>query len=249
MPDDWYQQIVLPLTWEQFHQLPRNPDYKYEYFGSEAVLTPRPLCFDAVLNLTPRPNAGALIANRGRLTLRALGGGDWPHLPGLLAAAFWRIPPFGSLNDEERMEAAADCVSKTQKGTYGPLVREACFVAAGDEPGHLTGAIIVTLRPVVRERERRGGTGAEPLGLAHEQSQAQPERPYVTWIFVAPYEVRYGIGSALLDCTANALLHAGHRELWSSFSLGNPSSILWHWRNGFHVIESAFSRRAMMRRL
>src|SRR2546423_464085 len=32
MCDDWMPVIRLPLTLDQFHQLPRNPAYKYEYF-------------------------------------------------------------------------------------------------------------------------------------------------------------------------------------------------------------------------
>jgi len=28
----WFSTIQLPLTFEQFWQLPRNPAYKFEYF-------------------------------------------------------------------------------------------------------------------------------------------------------------------------------------------------------------------------
>ena len=34
---------ALPLTTEQFWQLPRHPAYKYEYFDGAVHLSPRPV--------------------------------------------------------------------------------------------------------------------------------------------------------------------------------------------------------------
>src|SRR5437588_294883 len=42
MCDEWMPALQLPLTWEQFLQLPRNPAYKYEYLEGKAFLSPRP---------------------------------------------------------------------------------------------------------------------------------------------------------------------------------------------------------------
>ena len=49
--EKWYPFIKLPLTIEQFHQLPRNPAYKYEYIDGEAWLTARPKAYHALLTL------------------------------------------------------------------------------------------------------------------------------------------------------------------------------------------------------
>ena len=55
MPNDYtsvdrcYSAIELPLTIEQFHRLPENPDYKYEYLGRKAWLSPRPNSYHALL--------------------------------------------------------------------------------------------------------------------------------------------------------------------------------------------------------
>ena len=42
MLDRWFSVIKLPLSWRQFHRLPQNPAYKYEYFHKAAWLSPRP---------------------------------------------------------------------------------------------------------------------------------------------------------------------------------------------------------------
>jgi GNAT superfamily N-acetyltransferase len=60
-------------------------------------------------------------------------------------------------------------------------------------------------------------------------------RPHLTWIFVAPLHAGHGIGSALLAHATGSLLDLGYTELISSFLLGNTSSMLWHWRNGFEL--------------
>ena len=47
MQDEWFRGLELPLTWEQFHELPRNAAYKYEYFEHRAWLSPRPKFYHA----------------------------------------------------------------------------------------------------------------------------------------------------------------------------------------------------------
>src|SRR5438128_4136888 len=51
--DDWMPHIQLPLTIEQFRQLPRNAAYKYEYLNETARLSPRPRHYHALLDLRP----------------------------------------------------------------------------------------------------------------------------------------------------------------------------------------------------
>ena len=130
MIDDWFSTIELPLTWQQFWQLPQNPAYKYEYFDGRAWLSPRPKTYHAVLDLRTfaRPIAG--MATDDKLVIRPLQDADWQRLPELFAAAFHRVQPFASLTDDDRLEAAEDCLGHTRECGEGPLVGEACLVAA-----------------------------------------------------------------------------------------------------------------------
>ena len=61
--------------------------------------------------------------------------------------------------------------------------------------------------------------------------------PHLTWIFVSPVDARQGVGTALLDVAVRALLRLEYTELASTFLLGNESSMLWHWRAGFKLLE------------
>src|SRR5262245_18524120 len=51
MCDEWMPVLQLPLTIEQYHQLPRNPSYKYEYIQGKACLTPRARHYHALLDV------------------------------------------------------------------------------------------------------------------------------------------------------------------------------------------------------
>ena len=73
--------------------------------------------------------------------------GDWPRLPELFSAAFQRVQPFASLADRDRLAAAEDCLAYTRGSNEGPLVGEACFVAACGTEDTLVGANLVTLPP------------------------------------------------------------------------------------------------------
>ena len=55
MCDEWMPTIKLPLSKEQFQQLPRNPAYKYEYLDGLAYLSPRARHYHAALDLSARP--------------------------------------------------------------------------------------------------------------------------------------------------------------------------------------------------
>ena len=92
MCDQWMSALKLPLTWEQFHRLPRNPAYKYEYFEDTAWLSPRARYYHALLDLAPlatSPLAGA----DAKAVLRPVAGADWEGLAPLFAAAFSSAVP------------------------------------------------------------------------------------------------------------------------------------------------------------
>src|SRR5260221_14710721 len=105
MCDDWMPFLKLPLTIEQFHQLPRNGAYKYEFLGGEVWLTPRPKHYHALLELRPMEAADAV-------PLRRLQADDWDALVPIFCGAFRGIQPFGSLGDEPMREAAKTCLER-----------------------------------------------------------------------------------------------------------------------------------------
>ncbi len=220
MIDDWYSAIKLPLNLKQFHQLPRNAAYKYEYIEGDAWLSPRPKNGRAVLNLTSfsppiAEISGLEVAGPERITVRPLAADDWDNLPPLFAAAFNRVQPFASLGDKQRLLAAEDCMRHTRQSGDGAVIEPACFVAAaGDE---LAGTILIT-RP-----------DDDALG-------DEPSRPHLTWIFVAPMTIRQGVGSALLDAAVRELQRQGCRECGARSSsatsrarsgTGGPASSSW----------------------
>ena len=57
-----------------------------------------------------------------------------------------------------------------------------------------------------------------------------------------------GSGTVLLAATRRALLARGYTELLSTFMIGNDSSMLWHWRNGFRLLPYPGSLRHIGRR-
>jgi L-amino acid N-acyltransferase YncA len=65
----------------------------------------------------------------------------------------------------------------------------------------------------------------------------------LTWIFVSPWMAGQGIGTALLAAAVKALRELGYEHLLSTFMLGNESSMLWHWRNGFQLLAFPGSMR------
>jgi GNAT superfamily N-acetyltransferase len=237
MSDDWMPLIKLPLTLEQFEQLPRNPAYKYEYLDRKAYLTPRPRHYHAWLDLRP-------IEAAGPVDLRPLPANRLPSLERLFATAFRAIQPFGSLSDAERLRAAREALARTRTGGDGPLVEQACFVAY--EEGAPVGALLVTLLPP--------GDPAD-WDSYHWEEPPPPDcvaqrlgRPHLTWIFVSPFLAGHGLGTSLLAAAVRELMTLGYSELLSTFVLGNESSMLWHWRNGFRLLPYPGSYRAMQKR-
>src|SRR5438046_2509923 len=94
------------------------------------------------------------------------------------------------------------------------------------------------------------------LTLARSRSAVQPAppadavdqrrgQPHLTWVFVSPWVAGHGLGTCLLNRAAQALWKLGYTELLSTFLLGNDSSMLWHWRNGFELLAYPGSVRSM----
>src|SRR5262249_33245419 len=162
MLDQWYRPLHLPMTLEQFHQLPRNPVYKYEYIDGQAWLTPRPRTFNALMHLAPQPALDLARIHGNSVGLRELAEADWAKLPNVFAAAFEHIPPFSALTQAERLHAATGCITQTRTGGDGPILEPACFVAAAPESGRIVGGILVTLIPRRAEGEWWDGYWDDP---------------------------------------------------------------------------------------
>ncbi|HEY7326131.1 MAG TPA: GNAT family N-acetyltransferase [Gemmataceae bacterium] len=233
MCDEWMPRLELPLTFEQFRQLPRNAAYKYEYFDELVWLNPRPRYYHALLDLeawAARPLDGA----SHKAKLRPVQATDWEGLAPLFSAAFDRQQPFCGLDDERALLAARKALEHTRSGGDGPWIEQASFVATDGDAGHELGAILVTLLP---DRDPSGWHSY------HWDEQPPPDalaqrlgRPHLTWIFVSPFEAGHGVGTLLLSAAVRELLTLGYKQLASTFLIGNDSSMLWHWRNGFQLL-------------
>src|SRR5437762_3088032 len=221
MSDEWMPHIELPITWEQFHQLPRNGAYKYEYLGGRALLSPRPRHFHAILDLQPFTVEEAI-------AVHPVTADDFPAVERLFGAAFRDVQPYGGLDQETRAQAAHRAVEKCRNGGDGPLIEQASFVALSEDRQKLVGAILITLLP-----------DGDPCDWStYYWSEAPPAdcilrrlgRPHLTWIFVSPLERGRSVGTALLAASVRELHGLGYRSLLSTFMLGNEWSALWHWR-------------------
>ena len=243
MCDEWMPTLELPLTWEEFLRLPRNAAYKYEYLEGKAVLTPRARHYHGLLDFQAYRSPGHQLPED--VVLRPMGEDDFLPLEVPFKAAFHRIQPFGSLDDGMQSEAAHQCLQRTRTGGDGPWIQEASFVAT-DREGQRQGAILITLLPA-------GDPGAWesyywPTPPSTEIVAQRQGRPHITWIFVVPACAGFSVGSALLSAAVQALSAIGYQQLATTFMLGNESSMLWHWRNGFQLQPHPSSLRRVRER-
>jgi hypothetical protein len=242
MCDQWMPLIELPLTMEQFHQLPRNPAYKYEYLNGKAHLSPRARHYHAVLDLERQPVSEDV-------QIRAIKGNELDDLVSLFCGAFHSIQPYGSLDEVTRQQAGRHAMERTRTGGDGPLIEQASLVAINKSkrPGTTIGAILVTLLPAGDPTDVDSYYWQEPP--PDDCISQRQGRPHLTWVFVSPLETGCGVGTALLTAAGNTLLNMGFSQLFSTFISGNDSSMLWHWRNGFRLLPYPGSRREIKKRL
>jgi hypothetical protein len=232
--------LQLPLTIEQFDQLPRHPAYKYEYISGQAWLTPRPKHYHAMLDLQQ-------VELADDVPLRRLESSDWDDLASLFSSAFRGIQPFGSLGDDARRDAARKSLERTRTGGDGPLIEPASFVALDREDRELIGAILITLLPDTDPTGWDAFHWPEPPPA--DCIELRLGRPHLTWIFVSPWVRGEGAGTALLAAAVRELITLGHKQLATTFLDGNESSMLWHWRNGFRLLAHPGSKREMKKHL
>ena len=138
MCDEWMPPIQLPLTLEEFRQLPRNAAYKYEYLNKTAYLSPRPKYYHALLEMRS-------LESDELIEICPLHAEELSRLDRLFADAFRYIQPYGCLDDDTRLEAARQALERTRTGVDGPWIEQASFVAKIEEKP--VGAILITLLP------------------------------------------------------------------------------------------------------
>jgi GNAT superfamily N-acetyltransferase len=244
MVDRWFFELELSISFDQFVKLPANPAYKYEYLDGKAWLTPRPKECHALLELQSwKGDELASAVTREPVSLRRLEAADWERLDTLFAGAFRRVQPFASLSDEQRLQAARDCLRFTRDGGDGPLIEPACLFAVDQEDNHLRGAILVTLMPDVDLSESLDLRWRKPP--PPDWAERRIGRPHLTWIFVGHRSREQGLGSSLLAAAIGALREMGYHKLASTFLVGNDASALWHWRNGFQLVGRPDSLRKL----
>jgi GNAT superfamily N-acetyltransferase len=242
MCDEWMPTLVLPIPREQLQRLPRNAAYRYEFIHGQAYLTPRPKHYHALLEL--RPMADELPDD---VRLRPVREADWRAMPDAFADAFTAVQPFGCLDEPTRLQAADSCLERTRTGGDGPWLSQASFVAVQGNPETVVGGVLITILPDGDPASYESYYWREPP--PPDLVQQARGRPHLTWIFVRSLDAGHGLGSALLAAAVRELRALGYRELASTFVLGNDSTMLWHWRNGFRLLPHVGSRREMMRRL
>ena len=229
--------VKIRMSIREFHQLPRHPAYKYEYIDGETWLTPRPKTYHALLDLRTAeapPDAEGV-------TARPLQADDWDVLADLFSAAFCDRPPFLGLDGRKRRAAAREILDRCRTGGDGPLIETASFLGSLKPLEGPAGGVVVTLLPATDLGDWRAFEWHEPPPA--DAVARRLGRPHLTWIFVHPFAAGRGLGTALLHAAVRQLLALGYTELASTFLLGNESSTLWHWRNGFQLAASPWSRR------
>jgi GNAT superfamily N-acetyltransferase len=234
MCDHWMPTIKLPLTVEQFEKLPRNSAYRYEYTDGCGHVIPRARHYHALLDLQPMPVTGSVSIER-------LPAANVLGLVPLFAEAFQSIQPYGSLDEATRLKAAREALERTLTGGDGPWIERASFIARHDK--ETIGAILITLLPDGDPCEWSSYYWSTPPPL--ESIELRLGRPHLTWIFVAPLLAGRNVGTALLARAVQELRALGFSDLLSTFMIGNDSSLLWHWRNGFRLLAYPGSLRQL----
>ncbi|MHB2020842.1 MAG: GNAT family N-acetyltransferase [Candidatus Xenobia bacterium] len=222
-----FPDLRLALPFEEWHRLPRNPAFKYEYIEGQARMTPRPATATVVLPL----HAWQPIKLRRPPRVRQLQERDWKTLHQVFYAAFFHEMPFHCLSERKAKALARSCMQHTREGGDGELVHAASVVAESERSG-VEGAALITL------------VNSEHLVAFPEYRTMLPpgeQLAHLTWIFVNQYATRRGIGTALLHETVQRLRELGHLALTSTFIIGSHRTMLWHWQMGFRLVPSGFS--------
>lgn len=218
MLEEWFPQLELSLSWEEFLALPRHPASRYEYRGGLARITSHPRylhCWKLIATDNTPPQ------DLQDWSVRRLQDSDWSSLVHLFERSFAGTVPFVNCPRDVRLAAAETLLDRTRRGADGPLAEDVCTVAMSRTAGKLAGAMLVTRVP------------SKVFGCDPGEGTFVP---HVTWIFVDPGESRRGLGRALLAKSMWQLAEAKQGRLFSTVLLGQQASMLWHWKVGFELL-------------
>ena len=238
--DEHFRRIEFPLSIDEFHQLPRNAAYKYEYFDDKAVLTPRPKYFLCTLDL-----ATANVEADSDCEVVPVSLAEAATLESLFVMGLRNTQPFASLTPEQATCSATVVFRHMLRGKDGPIIEAACFQALSNRDKTPIGALFVTLVPKALLTEPFAANWREPP--PPDAIEQRLGVPHLTWVFVAPRFARQGIATTLLAKAIPALRQLGFDHLVSTFLLDNGPSTVWHWRNGFQVLPQMSVLRKEMR--
>jgi GNAT superfamily N-acetyltransferase len=242
MSDEWMPTLKMNLSRADFDRLPRHPSFKYELIEGVTWISPWPRYGHAQMRLT---RFRADPSDVGKATLRPALPNDIEALTPIFRGAFGHLQPYGSLDDDAARSAAEKSLRRTFAGDDGPLAEAASFVALDEDK--IAGAILITLLP--------GGDPTNEDSVFWREAPpadlwAKGEgQPHLTWIFVRRFAQGIGVGTQLLQQAVRVLKRQGYKMLWTTFLLGNDSSVLWHWRNGFELLPNLLSKRRRRREL
>ena len=216
--DRCFAGMRLDVPIELYHRLPRHPAYKYELIDGTTWLTPRPTSRDVRRSTAP-PSPDDRTDDDAR---------DEPDAePRGVCVREYRD------GDAERLPAPfAAAFARTVP--FCTLDENALRAAAADAVDETLagrhGPLLAEVSSVAVDAEGRGPFPKELRG-----------RPYLTWIFVAPIVARHGLARAMLHRALDRLHRAGEPSLYSTFLVGNETSALWHWDNGFELLPSPYA--------
>jgi GNAT superfamily N-acetyltransferase len=240
-PFSMIESQVISMTFQDYMKLPWHPGFKLEYFGGRLHISPRWRTYDLFLPLE-QPEECSSVDVQNLVEIRQLEKPDWNDLPRVFASSFGRSPPFSLIPESERDEAGRRFMEFTRSGGDGPLIPEACFIAAHRETGNPLGAVILgqmTGRDKGWHDEARDAVSPPPPPLP--PGAAGP--PHLNWIFVTEFCHGEGVGTALLAKATRALWDLGYRELASTVNQGNDPGMVWHWARGFRLLPRWDRRR------
>jgi len=228
---NWFLPIQIPLSWESFQKLPRHPAYRYEFRNEEVCLTGRPILKNCRIGTDTGTASSSLPHGIELLPLTSWSSSE---LANLFQQAFQNSAPFASLSADDRVRATDEHFLNVLRGRSWPVDWRASRGIR--QPGSLdpVGASLVTRVP-----------SADWSDFTDPAWQTQPPEnaaesgwglPHLTWLFIPPQAQRQGFATILLNHARTFLHTQGDQELYSTILVGDHSSLLWHWKQGFQLI-------------
>jgi len=207
----------LPMTWDAFELMPRQPGWKYEYWDGQAHISPRHQVVTVTITVQPR-------AVSAPCRLRTVTQDDAPGLAAAYIAAFSDTIEYCDWESEQVKISAQTNIRNFFAGKRG-------------QPHPASHVAVVSQATAAREQ-----IAGAALIIGDDG-----ETPLLDMLFVAPAWQRQGLATALVAAALNALHSAGVAVLESSYMLGNAESQAWHQRFGFVEEPDLFLAQAYYR--